>query len=150
MSYQYPLLVTNIHIKKKTKHEKFDGGLSNTIEKLVSGAGAPSRGTFPARGLEPIKIVARSNHNKLQYGGRRSCRLDLESSATFSVDWVTVVVTDTLVNMSKSRRGKSASANELSRWETELIQTPFNEVNFTVLQFPVQLSNFFTVFGFAD
>ena len=75
MSYQYPLLVTNIHKKKqktkKTKHEKFDGGLSNTIEKLVSGAGAPSGGTFPARGLEPIKIVARSNHNKLQYGGRR-------------------------------------------------------------------------------
>lgn len=29
--------------------------------------------------------------------------------------------------MSKSRRGKSASANELSRWETELIQAPFNE-----------------------
>ena len=29
-------------------------------------------GTFPARrGLEPTKIVARSNHNKLQYGGRR-------------------------------------------------------------------------------
>jgi len=31
--------------------------------------------------------------------------------------------------MSKSRRGKSASANELSRWETELIQAPFNEVS---------------------
>ena len=46
----------------------------------------------------------------------------------FSADWVTVVVANTIVNMSKSRRGKSASANELSRWETELIQTPFNEV----------------------
>ncbi|XP_078373230.1 sperm-associated antigen 17-like isoform X2 [Oculina patagonica] len=29
--------------------------------------------------------------------------------------------------MSKSRRGKSASANELSRWEAELIQAPLNE-----------------------
>ncbi|PFX34574.1 Sperm-associated antigen 17 [Stylophora pistillata] len=29
--------------------------------------------------------------------------------------------------MAKSRRGKSASANELSRWETELIQAPFSE-----------------------
>ena len=35
----------------------------------------------------------------------------------------------TPVSMSKSRRGKSASANELSRWETELIQAPFNEVS---------------------
>ena len=71
--------------------------MSITIEKLVFGfeeeviipgkycrAGAPVKscfalgcawmrlGTFPARrGLEPTKIVARSNHNKLQYGGRR-------------------------------------------------------------------------------
>ena len=110
-------------------------------------------GTFPARrGLEPTKIVARSNHNKLQYGGRRLIYLSFGPGkfSHFSADCVTVVVTNTLVNMSKSRRGKSPSANELSRWETELIQTPFNEVNFTVLQFPVQLSNFFTVFGFAD
>ena len=31
--------------------------------------------------------------------------------------------------MSKSRRGKSASANELSKWEADLIQAPFNEVS---------------------
>ena len=30
--------------------------------------------------------------------------------------------------MAKSRRGKSASTNELSKWESELIQAPFNEV----------------------
>ena len=30
--------------------------------------------------------------------------------------------------MAKSRRGKSASINELSKWESELIQAPFNEV----------------------
>lgn len=30
--------------------------------------------------------------------------------------------------MSKSKRGKSASANEISKWETELIQAQFNEV----------------------
>ncbi|KAK2570951.1 Sperm-associated antigen 17 [Acropora cervicornis] len=29
--------------------------------------------------------------------------------------------------MAKSRRGKSASTNELSKWESELIQAPFNE-----------------------
>ncbi|XP_068698646.1 sperm-associated antigen 17-like [Montipora foliosa] len=29
--------------------------------------------------------------------------------------------------MAKSRRGKSASINELSKWESELIQAPFNE-----------------------
>ncbi|EDO30653.1 predicted protein [Nematostella vectensis] len=29
--------------------------------------------------------------------------------------------------MSKSRRGKSASTNEISRWEQELLQAPFNE-----------------------
>ena len=62
--------------------------MSITMEKLVFGfqeeviiPGAEqgllrrvlcARGTFPARrGLEPTKIVARSNHNKLQYGGRR-------------------------------------------------------------------------------
>lgn len=36
--------------------------------------------------------------------------------------------------MSKSRRGKSASANELSRWETELIQAPFSEVRTNQVQ----------------
>lgn len=31
--------------------------------------------------------------------------------------------------MSKSRRGKSASTNEIGKWETELVQMPFSEVN---------------------
>jgi hypothetical protein len=31
--------------------------------------------------------------------------------------------------MSKAKRGKSASTNELSKWESELHQAPFNEVN---------------------
>lgn len=33
--------------------------------------------------------------------------------------------------MSKSKRGKSASGNEISKWETELIQAQFNEVKIT-------------------
>ena len=66
--------------------------------------------------LLQVMFVALGNHNKLQNG-------------VVTQRGRTVFRRSTPVNMSKSRRGKSASANELSRWETELIQAPFNEVS---------------------
>ena len=67
-----------------------------------------------------------SNHNKLQNGGwGYAILIQVFTSAAENVVSFPKINVE---NMSKSRRGKSASANELSRWETELIQAPFSEV----------------------
>lgn len=68
-----------------------------------------------------------SNHNKLQNGGL-GLGLVFIQVFTSAAENVVSFPKINVENMSKSRRGKSASANELSRWETELIQAPFSEV----------------------